>query len=505
MPIPLILPLSADMALPPVRAELVAPHAARGWSHFEPDVLGTRMTMLVSASQEASANAAFAAARAEIDRLDAILSGWRLDSEFARFNRSSGGVVSPELYTVLAAAEAWREATRGAYDARIGTLIGLWRGSSAEPPSPPSIDEALRLSRQPVRFYAATRTVRKSRASRFDMDGLAKGYVIDAAARAACLAAPEIEGVAIEIGGEIRCWGHSPEGGPWTFDIADPLDLADNADTVASVKLSGGALATSGRGPRDLRVGSKVMSATIDPRTGWPVERSASVSVVADTAMEADALATAMLVMPPHEALAFADGYPRVAARCTMPDGSVLQSNRWREIATENALAPAPKPQSAAGSANRWPADWAVRIRFDAPDRQEDRPRDFRTPYLVMWITDTNNRPVRTIKLIGNDPDWHRDNYIWWASYREAAPRLVRLRSSATAESGLYNLFWRGFDDEFKPVPPGDYILHVETSQERGKHTHRTIPLRIGNREFTAELERTREAGGVRLDYGLSR
>ena len=154
---------------------------------------------------------------------------------------------------------------------------------------------------------------------------------------------------------------------------------------------------------------------------------------------------------------------------------------------------------------DHWPPDWGVELVYVAPDRQDVRDPDFRTPYMVLWITDAQNKPVRTITMVGQDAKWQRDNFIWWAMNRAEAERMVDLRSQATALSGRYSVFWRGIDDSWDPLPVGDYVLHIETSQERGKHSHRAVPLKIGREPFTTELPATKEGGGLQISYGLKR
>ena len=70
-----------------------------------------------------------------------------------------------------------------------------------------------------------------------------------------------------------------------------------------------------------------------------------------------------------------------------------------------------------------------------------------------------------------------------------------------TSQSGVYNVFWDGVDDAGKPVPLGDYIVHVETSRERGKHTYRSMPITYGQKAFKAALPKTEEGGGINISF----
>lgn len=478
---------------------LAPPDQGRGWRFQDAKVLGSRFHMIVATEREDCAKAAALAARAEIDRLEPILNGRRPGAELHEFSRSSGAAVSDDLGAVLAAAERWRAVTQGAYDGRLGAVLALWRQGS---PSPEALADALRASSAPLAFDGRGR-VGKPCDMRLALDGLAKGYIVDRALEAARAAAPQAQGLAVDIGGDLRCWGAPPQGGLWPVSLASD----DGAEPPAVVHLADAAIATSGAGPRDRRVGARRLSSTISPFDGRPVG-TRSASVVAPCAADADALATAFMVMGPQRAVALADSLPGVAARVVGADGRPAASRLWR------ALAPGPQARLVKAAAPRrsslppemrWPADWAVEMTYVAPDKQEVRNPDFRTPYMALWISDAGNRPVRTVIMVGKEAKYHRDNFIWWASYKGQTERMVDLRSEATAISGRYSLFWRGVDDAWSPLPVGDYILHIETSQERGKHTHRTLPLKIGRQAFETMLPMTQEGGGLRISYGLKR
>jgi FAD:protein FMN transferase len=200
-------------------------------------------------------------------------------------------------------------------------------------------------------------------------------------------------------------------------------------------------------------------------------------------------------------------------------EGVVHQSAAWQSLRlaavnasskTELKKSPAGKPDASPADDKstltpdrRWPADWEIGISYIAPDRNEtERSSDFRSPYMVMWITDANDRPVNTPAMVGRDAEWQRDNFIWWRSHGARAEQLVELRSQATALSGRYRLFWGGMDDNMNPLPIGKYTLHLETSQERGKHEYRSVVLDIGQERFKKSLPSLPGSGGLEITYG---
>jgi thiamine biosynthesis lipoprotein len=470
-------------------------------------VLGTRLQVLVNAHSAALARAAAEAARTEIARLDRVFNHRWPESEVAHLNRASSAVVSEDLLAVVQASEIWRRLTWGAFDGRIGELIELWRSGAL--PSERHIARVIgALRAADVVIDAPARTVVRPTGVRWSLDAIAKGYIVDAALNAARRAAPFIEGLALDIGGDIRVWGASPDARGWRIGVADALRPADNARLVDTVVLHNAAIATSGRGPRD-RANGGYRSTTLSPLAGCPVSDVLSASVVASHAIDADAIATACMVMPPVQSLALVDSLEGVAARITSVDGEVLLSSRWPLLQLAAAATPEQRGASVtvnaspSASEQHWPYDWELGIRYIAPDRNEaERSTDFRAPYMAMWITDAENRPVYTLFLLGTSVEWQRENFVWWSMHRNRAKQLVDLRSQATALSGRYNLYWNGRDDDWKPLPVGKYTLHLETSQERGKHTHRSLPLEIGRTRFKAEMASIPGAGGLKLHYG---
>jgi len=159
---------------------------------------------------------------------------------------------------------------------------------------------------------------------------------------------------------------------------------------------------------------------------------------------------------------------------------------------------------SEAGSSGAalWREGWQALATFTAPRRQLIRDPNFRSPYVAMWITDTANKPVRTLLLVGKRPDWQKDNFIWWSINRSRTDKLVATRSMSTSGAGVYNVFWDGVDDSGRSVPLGDYVLHVETSRERGQHTYRSLPLTIdAPGRFVKTLPPTEEGGGLRISF----
>ena len=499
-------PIGAEAALAAEPFE-ASPASPRIWEFQAEHVLGTRLEVQVNTHSAVLAADAAHAARAEINRLEKIFNHRREDSELSRLNRARVASVGPELFAVVQAGESWRAITHGAFDARLGELLSLWRHAPAPPPAEVArIVGALRHAA--IDLDAAAATIALPRGAMLSLDAIAKGYIVDAALNAARLAVPALDGIALSIGGDLRCWGSGADCRGWRIGIPEPTTLALNAPLVDSLALRNAAIATSGRGLRDC-IGDTLRSTTISPFTGRPVRDIVSASVVASHAMDADAIATACMVTPPAESLAIVERLEGVAARITDAQGDVHTSSQWpllrlAAVAPEEFLAQndARRPAKGLPTGQSWPSDWVLSVDYTAPPRQSSRSADFRSPYMAMWITDEKNRPVRTVLMVGRELDWQRDNFVWFGINRPRSKELVELRSLPTSVSGRYPVYWAGMDDDGKPVPVGKYTLHLETSQERGKHNYRNVTLELGRSGFRQELPKLEGSGGIEIFYG---
>lgn len=466
-------------------------------------ILGTRMQIQLVARNLAAAKTAALSARSEIDRLNLILNSLDPRSELYRLNESKEHTASPELFAVVELAERWRLETSGAYSGRLGRIVDAWRKADRVAPSRAMLARLAREADEAnVVLHSGSRVVVRPGSVQFAFDAIAKGWIVDRAFEVA-MQSTDISGALVDIGGEIRCGGAAPQADGWCVGVNDPLLPFDNAPLVARANLSKqgfDAIATSGRGPRDRVIDGVRYSATLSPFDGWPVKHHVSVSAVASSVADADALATAMMVLPTEQAIDLANRHA-IPARITADDHSV----KWTRLAQPNS--PDSPLVSIANTADAqglgdWQPGWQALATFTAPRRQLIRDPDFRSPYMAMWITDEANNPIRTLILIGKQIEWQKDNYIWWSINRNRTSKLVATRSMSTSGAGVYNVFWDGVDDVGKTVPAGKYVLHVETSRERGKHTYRSLELNFEKfARFVNVLPPTEEGGGLRVSF----
>lgn len=281
---------------------------------FAGETMGTTYQVKIAGARLAGAQAERLAAdvHAALDRINRGMSLYRADSELMRFNRHRAAAplpVSKELFDVLAVAQQVAALSGGAFDVSVAPLVAAW-GFGPEKRQVVPAAEQVRAGQAAVGFRslrldAASGTAAKATAGlEVDLGGIAKGYGLDLAARA--IEASGIEHYMIEVGGEVLASGHNATGKPWRIGIEEPDAVPQRARLV--VPLDGKAMATSGDYRIYFEAQGRRYSHEIDPRTAAPIAHGlASVSVIADGCVQADALATALIVLGPQAGWALAE------------------------------------------------------------------------------------------------------------------------------------------------------------------------------------------------------
>lgn len=261
--------------------------------------MGTRWSALFHAPPDLDPAPVHAALQATVDEVDAQMSTWRPDSALMRLNRAVIGQWLPvpsELIEVLIFGVDIGRLSEGAFDIGMGDVVTAWGFGPADA-DPKAMQAALGKARLPVHevleLDAAALKVRKHAPLTLDLSGIAKGYGVDRLL--AVLKRFGIRAALVGIDGEMRANGLRPDGHPWTVAVERP-DYETRAP-LAILELSDCAVATSGNYRHWVEVGARRLSHTMDPARGGPLMASpASVTVLAETCMVADAWATALMV-----------------------------------------------------------------------------------------------------------------------------------------------------------------------------------------------------------------
>ena len=261
-------------------------------------LMGTVVEIRVADPDAGRYEDAVADAYAAMTAIEELMSPHLPGSEISRISTATEPFrLSPQTIEVLQLSNQISERSDGAFDATLGTLIRLWGFAEGEPhlPTDREITRALSASRE-LKIKEGWIDTGAERPE-VDVGGVAKGYAIDRAV--AVLSAAGVKHASVNAGGDMRLIGDR-RGSPWRIGIQHPRQ-SDNI--LAKINVAGKAVVTSGDYERTFEVDGVRYHHILDPRTGYPARRCQAVTVVADRAAVADALATAAFVLGPEKGL----------------------------------------------------------------------------------------------------------------------------------------------------------------------------------------------------------
>lgn len=252
--------------------------------------------------------------KSQIDQLlvtvNQQMSTYQKDSELSRFNQYQGDkpfAVSKDTAYVVDNAIKLGILSDGALDVTVGPLVNLWGfGPDKKPETIPTDAQiqAVKMRTGLDKLSVQGLSLIKTEPELYvDLSSIAKGFGVDKVAE--YLEAQGIVNYLVEIGGEMRQRGSKADQQAWRIAIEKPISLGHAVQQV--LQIGDKAIATSGDYRNYFEENGVRYSHTIDPNTAKPINHSlVSVSVLADTCMRADGLATALNVMGPDKAFAFA-------------------------------------------------------------------------------------------------------------------------------------------------------------------------------------------------------
>jgi FAD:protein FMN transferase len=283
--------------------------------------MGTHLTFIAFTTEavaEDGTRAAIARAVAEIRRLEALMSEWRSDSEIGRMNAAPGEwvPVSPETLDVLQKSLWASNVSNGVFDITFQAMSGLWKfgGAMDAAPKPPTRAQVASAKKlvdfRKIELDAAERRVRIGAGQSVGLGGIAKGYIVDRAARV--LKDAGLRAFLVQAGGDLYGAGHKPDGSRWVSGIQDPRGA--QGQFFATLELEDHAFSTAGDYARSFVSGGKRYHHIIDPRTGYPATACRSVTVWAPDAFVADAVDDAVFILGPKLGLKLVESLEDVGA-----------------------------------------------------------------------------------------------------------------------------------------------------------------------------------------------
>jgi thiamine biosynthesis lipoprotein len=262
--------------------------------------MGSELRLTAWTADAAGAMSAFDAVFNEFDRLESLMSTWRAGSDVARLNDAAGRQavhVSNDVTAVLEDARQASEWTDGKFDVTFGVLSGLWKFDQDQDNTIPDMREVrARLSLIDYRALKVDRaagTAFLERAGmRVNLGGIGKGYAIDRGV--AILRSRGFNDFLIQSGGDLYAAGRR-DGQPWRLGIQDPRGPGGQA--FARVAVSDATFSTSGDYERAFVKDGVRYHHIIDPTTGEPARGCRSTTVIAPSAVLADALSKSVFLL----------------------------------------------------------------------------------------------------------------------------------------------------------------------------------------------------------------
>ena len=266
----------------------------------------------------------------KLEECDKIFSHWRPDAELYQFNGALTTMpisIHPQLLDLLKHSKWIHRQSGGTFDPTLAPVVNLWGfgpvgKTRSTIPTDKQIEKALAITGMSKIELLPRGLVRKQSPSlQLDFSGSAKGEIIDQ--MCTLLQGWNFNNFLVEIGGEVRAHGKGRNGKGWIVGLENG---GTSKDSLIPVNLRNYAVATSGTyqinkpNPDSNRSASHLM----DPRTGRPVEHELiAVNAFAPSARDADAWATALMILGREEGTNKAEEFDMVVRFCTIQNGKV--------------------------------------------------------------------------------------------------------------------------------------------------------------------------------------
>lgn len=270
-------------------------------------LMGTTWNIeVVDHGRPEAARRAIDQAYAELARIDAMMSEWKAESPISQVNAAAGKhpvEVPAELRAIVERSKKYGDESGGSFDITWHSMAKIWRFDDRfVVPTKPAVDAARANVDYRKIQIDGNRIFLPEPGMSIGLGGIAKGYAIDRAS--AVLARAGFRDTLVDGGGDVLVSGLREDGGPWRLGIQDPR--AARGTMIGMVRATNCAVTTSGDYERFRIVDGVRYHHIIDPRTGYPANRSMSVTVIAKTAEQAVVLDKPIFIEGGDQGLAFA-------------------------------------------------------------------------------------------------------------------------------------------------------------------------------------------------------
>jgi len=296
------------------------------WFVYEQTIMGTRTSVELHTNTQQQADKCSQLVFDEMNRIDALMSPYKADSELAKINREASEKavkISQELFNLLKRSLEFSEMSGGAFDITFASVGFLYDYRNNKRPSDEKIGQQLdAINYKNIKLDETQKSVFFShRNTKIDLGGIAKGHAVDNAIK--ILSDCNIKNALVTAGGDSRILGDK-NGRPWVMGVRHPRD---EKKVVVSIPLSNEAISTSGDYERFYIEDGKRYHHIIQPSTGKSVSHSWSVSVLANDSLTSDALSTTLFVLGTKKALQLINSLKDIEAIVIDSNGKMFYSS----------------------------------------------------------------------------------------------------------------------------------------------------------------------------------
>lgn len=270
--------------------------------HFKKQtrLMGNQFEFTLIEQSENQAEEFFEIAINEIKRIEKLLTTFSDTSITYKINENAGIrpiEVTDEVFQLIKRSQFISKITQGAFDLSYGSIDKRFWNFDVNMTSLPDVETAKKsvelINYENIILDENNKTVfLKNKGMRIGFGGIGKGYAAEMAKKK--LKEINVKSGIVNASGDLTAWGFQENGEPWTIGVADPNQ---RKSIFSTFKITDKAVATSGNYEKFVVINNKKYSHTIDPKTGYPISGIKSVTILADNAEIADALATPVTVM----------------------------------------------------------------------------------------------------------------------------------------------------------------------------------------------------------------
>lgn len=251
----------------------------------------------------------------EVQRIEALISEWDVNSEVSKVNQNSGTsavTVSREVYQLIDRSLTLSDITHGAFDISFRgiNLYDFDQKNHSSFPDTVEVEKALQtIGYTKIQLLENQQVMLSEKGMAIGFGASGKGYAADKVKQ--MMQEAGVTGGVINASGDLTCWGYRADGTPWKVGISNP---DNSSEMLYWLPVHSGAVATSGSYEKYFEFKGKRYSHIINPITGFPVSDKKSVTVFSNSAELSDALATALFVMDIEAGLELVQTLPNIKA-----------------------------------------------------------------------------------------------------------------------------------------------------------------------------------------------